>query len=113
MKTKAFVNGLFALALLTPLGVQANGGNDTGGVLTSVGTEESCLATFSVSDQILTIPCVEVVMGTETVLYSAQLQQVEEGRFARWQSCRRRWRVTAWRVIRWKRGSWWCRVWRM
>ncbi|OQW90529.1 MAG: hypothetical protein BWK78_06775 [Thiotrichaceae bacterium IS1] len=73
MNTKIISNALLALTLFTPLGVWAAGASNT---------EESCLATFSVSDQTLTIPCVEVVMGNETVPYSAQLQQVEEGSFA-------------------------------
>lgn len=73
MNTKIISRALLALTLFTPLGVLAAGENNT---------QESCLATFSVSDQTLTIPCVEVVMGNETVLYSAQLQQVEEGSFA-------------------------------
>ncbi len=73
MNTKIISGALLALTLFTPLGVWAAGENNT---------EESCLATFSVNDQTLTLPCVEVVMGNETVLYSALLQQVEEGRFA-------------------------------
>jgi len=73
MNTKIIGSGLLALALSTPLGVWAAGASNT---------EESCLATFSVSDQTLTLPCVEVVMGNETVLYSAQLQQIAEGSFA-------------------------------
>jgi len=73
MNTKISSSWLLALALCTPLGVWADGESNT---------ENSCQATFSVSDQTLTIPCVEVVMGNETVLYSAQLQQMKEGSFA-------------------------------